>query len=63
MPPAPEYVDLLMGWVESQLNDETIFPIKFGQSSRRGAGRNKKETEAHSGLFGVMERADSDMSL
>jgi len=27
---APEYVDLLMTWAESQLNDETIFPIAFG---------------------------------
>jgi len=27
---APEYVDLLMTWVESQLNDETIFPIQHG---------------------------------
>ncbi len=29
---APEYVDNLMNWVESQLNDETIFPIKFDSS-------------------------------
>jgi MOB kinase activator 1 len=29
---APEYVDNLMNWVESQLNDEAIFPIKFGMS-------------------------------
>jgi len=27
---APEYVELLMTWAESQLNDETIFPISFG---------------------------------
>ena len=26
---AREYVDYLMTWVESQLNDENIFPIKF----------------------------------
>ena len=26
---APQYVDHLMTWVESQLNDEDIFPIKF----------------------------------
>ena len=26
---APAYVDCLMTWVESQLNDEDIFPIKF----------------------------------
>lgn len=25
---APEYVDYLLSWVESQLNDEEIFPIK-----------------------------------
>ena len=29
---APEYVDNLMSWVESQLNDESIFPIKFDSS-------------------------------
>lgn len=27
---APEYVDLLMQWVESQLNDESIFPVEYG---------------------------------
>jgi MOB kinase activator 1 len=27
---APEYVDLLLTWVESQLNDEAIFPIQIG---------------------------------
>jgi len=26
---APEYVDALMTWTESQINDEHIFPIKF----------------------------------
>jgi len=27
---APEYVDLLMSWVETQLNDEHIFPLQLG---------------------------------
>eukprot|EP00462_Mataza_sp_D1_P013973 CAMPEP_0175167410 /NCGR_PEP_ID=MMETSP0087-20121206/28333_1 /TAXON_ID=136419 /ORGANISM="Unknown Unknown, Strain D1" /LENGTH=180 /DNA_ID=CAMNT_0016457309 /DNA_START=335 /DNA_END=878 /DNA_ORIENTATION=- len=27
---APEYADLLMQWVESQLNDESIFPVEYG---------------------------------
>jgi len=27
---APEYVDYLMSWVETQLNDETIFPLQLG---------------------------------
>lgn len=27
---APEYVDLLMTWVETQLNDENIFPLQLG---------------------------------
>lgn len=27
---APEYVDLLMSWVESQLNDESLFPLQQG---------------------------------
>ena len=27
---APEYVDLLMTWVETQLNDEQIFPLQVG---------------------------------
>ena len=30
---APEYVDLLMSWVESQLNDEQIFPLQLGGCS------------------------------
>src|ERR1700730_14744297 len=29
---ANEYVDLLMTWTESQLNDESIFPVKFDSS-------------------------------
>jgi len=29
---APDYVDLLMSWVESQLNDETIFPLQQGNA-------------------------------
>ena len=27
---APEYVDLLMSWVEAQLNDEAVFPLQLG---------------------------------
>jgi len=27
---APEYVDLLMSWVEVQLNDEQLFPLQLG---------------------------------
>lgn len=27
---APEYVDFLMTWIQSQLDDETIFPSKIG---------------------------------
>merc|ERR1711907_179252 len=27
---APTYVDLLMSWVETQLNDENIFPMQLG---------------------------------
>ena len=27
---APEYVDYLMSWVESQLNDEHTFPLQLG---------------------------------
>lgn len=27
---APEYVDLLMSWVETQLNDESVFPLQLG---------------------------------
>jgi hypothetical protein len=29
--PAPKYISLLMDWVESQINDEHIFPIKVGE--------------------------------
>lgn len=28
--PAPEYVELLMAWVEAQINDESIFPLQLG---------------------------------
>lgn len=27
---APEYVDFLMSWIETQLNDEHIFPLQLG---------------------------------
>lgn len=30
---APEYVDALMGWVQGQLDDETLFPSKIGPRS------------------------------
>lgn len=29
---APEYVEQLMDWAESQLNDESIFPLQIGQA-------------------------------
>ena len=28
--PAPQYIALLMEWVEAQINDESIFPVKVG---------------------------------
>ncbi|XP_076472121.1 MOB kinase activator 3B-like [Babylonia areolata] len=28
--PAPHYITLLMEWVESQINDESIFPVQMG---------------------------------
>lgn len=28
--PAPEYIDLLMTWVEAQFNNESIFPCQIG---------------------------------
>ena len=28
--PAPQYITLLMEWVEAQINDENIFPVKVG---------------------------------
>lgn len=30
---APEYVEQLMDWAESQLNDESIFPLQVGMLS------------------------------
>ena len=30
--PAPQYIALLMEWVESQINDESLFPVQIGQS-------------------------------
>lgn len=28
--PAPQYVALLMDWVEAQINNETLFPVSTG---------------------------------
>ena len=28
---APQYITLLMEWVEAQINDETIFPVTVGE--------------------------------
>lgn len=28
--PAPQYVSLLMDWIESQINDENLFPVSTG---------------------------------
>jgi len=25
--PAPQYINLLMDWIETQINDETLFPV------------------------------------
>ena len=30
--PAPKYVSLLMDWVETQINDEHVFPVTVGMS-------------------------------
>ena len=29
--PAPTYIELLMDWVEQQINNEDIFPVKVGK--------------------------------
>ncbi|KAF1318265.1 Maintenance of ploidy protein mob1, partial [Globisporangium splendens] len=34
--PAPEYIDMLMAWVEDLLNDDTIFPMREGATYCRG---------------------------
>ena len=31
--PAPEYIDLLMRWIESQLSNEEVFPLEGGTYS------------------------------
>jgi hypothetical protein len=31
--PAPQYVALLMDWVEAQINNETLFPVSTGKTS------------------------------
>jgi len=28
--PAPQYVSLLMDWIEAQINDENLFPVSTG---------------------------------
>lgn len=30
--PAPRYIELLMDWIESQINNEDIFPVTTGKS-------------------------------
>ncbi|RYG52050.1 hypothetical protein EON66_10150 [archaeon] len=37
---APEYVDLLMSWIEAQLNNEAIFPTSVGMWLRRARRTN-----------------------
>jgi hypothetical protein len=32
--PAPQYITLLMDWVEQQINNEEIFPVKVGKYLR-----------------------------
>ena len=50
-----------MGWVESQLNDETIFPIKFGQWNREEASKGKHGSCADANsLCQKLECADSE---
>ncbi|TYZ63587.1 hypothetical protein PybrP1_010881 [[Pythium] brassicae (nom. inval.)] len=34
--PAPEYIDMLMAWVEDLLNDDTLFPTRGGTTYVRG---------------------------
>jgi hypothetical protein len=29
--PAPQYIAQLMDWVEAQINDESLFPVKVGE--------------------------------
>lgn len=31
--PAPQYVSLLMDWIEAQINNETVFPVSTGFTS------------------------------
>lgn len=35
---APRYMDLLMDWIEAQINNEELFPTSVGESGRRAAG-------------------------
>jgi Mob1/phocein family. len=29
--PAPQYIALLMDWIEGQINDENLFPVSTGE--------------------------------
>lgn len=31
--PAPKYIELLMDWIESQINNEELFPVTTGAKS------------------------------
>lgn len=35
---APQYMDLLMDWIEVQINNEDVFPTNVGESGTPGAG-------------------------
>ena len=38
---APEYVEYLMDWIETQLDDENCFPQQIGGAGGRAGGRGR----------------------
>lgn len=33
--PAPKYIELLMDWIESQINNEHLFPVTNGKKTKK----------------------------
>ncbi|KAK9408102.1 MOB kinase activator 3B [Crotalus adamanteus] len=43
--PAPQYMNLLMDWIEVQINNEDIFPTSGKRGEKGGGGKGEKERD------------------
>ena len=61
---APRYMDLLMDWIEVQINNEELFPTHVGESGRPGrAGRTRVPTvgPSRAGSSGAFSNMFADL--